>query len=235
LGLLAELSLVPRAGARGCRCGGGVVARDSMGRRRAADKKGVCFGSEPLTGGQRRQTATALEDCEVMQFKVDDLDPRSAKGGHSIATKIFENFVDAELRQMAIFEGLTRRIIRAVAPLFVLEEHTEGASIFSEGDDGDKFYILVHGRIEIRKADVLLAEFDTRTQARSHLFFGEMALLDGKPRMASAVAMSPCKLLTLTKPRFRTFLLYVSDFKQRVRREKAVRKANTEIKMITGR
>ena len=64
-------------------------------------------------------------------------------------------------------------------------------SIFEEGDPGDAFYILVSGSVAVQKGDpaitlAILRSGGGRTYAGvdGGCFFGEMALIDGKPRMA---------------------------------------------------
>lgn len=77
-----------------------------------------------------------------------------------------------------------------------------GAYIFREGDDGDRAYLVQEGTIEIvrRRADgteVILGEI-----AKGGIF-GEMALVDDHPRMASARAMTGATLLVVTRDQFR--------------------------------
>lgn len=77
-----------------------------------------------------------------------------------------------------------------------------GAYIFREGDDGDRAYLVQEGTIEIvrRRADgteVILGEI-----AKGGIF-GEMALVDDRPRMASARAMTGATLLVVTRDQFR--------------------------------
>ena len=119
--------------------------------------------------------------------------------------------------------------------------------VFDKGDPGDKFYILLHGRLRVFSGDVHLATLDAgegftgdKTEDRHGLrgtqngysFFGEMALLDGKPRMASVHTLSPCKLLCLSRYRFAKFLALVPDFKARLKRTKELRTKQTELEML---
>jgi signal transduction histidine kinase len=74
--------------------------------------------------------------------------------------------------------------------------------VFHEGDAPDRFYVLLEGEVEIWKsygspqADVLAV----RGPGAS---FGEMSLIDELPRSATVKTLTPVRLLSLEKPRFR--------------------------------
>ena len=116
-------------------------------------------------------------------------------------------------------------------------------AVFEEGWAGDKFYILLHGKLRVFKADVQLALLDAHpadgvsatAQKESYPFFGEMALMDAAPRMASVHTQSPCKILSLSRANFGRFLSLVPDFKDRVVRIKSVRKKESEINVESAR
>lgn len=123
-----------------------------------------------------------------------------------------------------------------VVPLFELEEKPKNATVFDEGSAGDKFYILLHGRLRVFKGDVQLAVLDAQSHDEMSLngypFFGEMALMDAAPRMASVHTLTPCKILSLPRSQFARFLSLVPDFKARVARTKALRKKQSELNVV---
>ena len=76
------------------------------------------------------------------------------------------------------------------------EENVEFAQsdlIFCEGDTGDALYVIASGRVQIYHDDasgpIVIATLEPGE------FFGEMALVDGQPRSASAVTLEQTKLL----------------------------------------
>jgi len=77
--------------------------------------------------------------------------------------------------------------------------------VFSQGDQGEELFLLLSGTIRI----VLLHEGGTDLTlawlSRGE-FFGEMCLLDRKPRSASAIAAEDCELLVLSRSAFFEFL-----------------------------
>lgn len=74
----------------------------------------------------------------------------------------------------------------------------EGQAIFHEGQRGESAYLVNSGKIEIRKigkdnSDQLIAVVGENE------LFGEMALIDGSPRMATAIAVEPTECTVIEK------------------------------------
>ncbi|MDR0314281.1 MAG: cyclic nucleotide-binding domain-containing protein [Treponema sp.] len=78
--------------------------------------------------------------------------------------------------------------------------YPKGTMIFAEGEPGEELYIIQKGSVKIAKIldnnEVLLAVLKTGD------IFGEMALLEAKPRVASAVAYEDCVVLAVNKSNF---------------------------------
>jgi CRP-like cAMP-binding protein len=77
----------------------------------------------------------------------------------------------------------------------------EGDTIFKEaGEDCREMYIIDSGRVDIVKkvgdTDITLTTLDEGD------FFGEMSLITGSKRSASAIAHTKCKLHTMDKETF---------------------------------
>jgi len=77
-----------------------------------------------------------------------------------------------------------------------------GDILFHEGDKGDVMYLIREGKIKITKGEgedekvlAVLKEGD---------FFGEMAIIDGSPRSAGAIATTPVSLLVIDKETFKS-------------------------------
>jgi CRP-like cAMP-binding protein len=72
--------------------------------------------------------------------------------------------------------------------------------IFAEGEPGDEFFIIKSGSVKIAKVtnknEILLAVLKTGD------IFGEMALLESKPRTACAVANEECQLMAVNRTNF---------------------------------
>jgi CRP-like cAMP-binding protein len=80
-----------------------------------------------------------------------------------------------------------------------------GETVFHVGDPGDALFIVMSGSIKI----VLPAETGDEAilaTLRPGDFFGELALLDGAPRSATAIAIEPTETYVLPRDRFRELI-----------------------------
>ncbi len=77
------------------------------------------------------------------------------------------------------------------------KELVKGEILFREGDPGDEIYIIKRGKIRIYKN--IEGEEKTLAILKEGEIFGEMAVLDGKPRSASAEALENTILEVLSK------------------------------------
>ncbi len=68
--------------------------------------------------------------------------------------------------------------------------------VFLEGQSGDVMYVIIEGEVEILVGNNLIETL------RAGEIFGEMALIDTKPRSATAVAKTGCKLAPVNRKRF---------------------------------
>jgi len=110
--------------------------------------------------------------------------------------------VDADwLGQLPFFAGLEREELRSIAGLFNTESCREGERVVREGEEGDKFYIIVRGRFEIMKR--LPGDLHQRVAVLDDGdYFGEIALLRGIPRTATVQAMGHGVLLSIRRADF---------------------------------
>jgi CRP/FNR family cyclic AMP-dependent transcriptional regulator len=81
-----------------------------------------------------------------------------------------------------------------------------GQKVFNEGDQGDRAYLVQEGTVEISKHGLVLA-----TLGKGELF-GEMALVDDKPRMASAKAQTDLSVVIINRDTFREKLAKSDPF-----------------------
>lgn len=110
--------------------------------------------------------------------------------------------VDADwLGQLPFFAGLEREELRSIAGLFNTESCREGERVVHEGEEGDKFYIIVRGRFEIMKR--VPGDIQQRVAVLDDGdYFGEIALLRGIPRTATVQAMGHGVLLSIRRADF---------------------------------
>lgn len=84
-------------------------------------------------------------------------------------------------------------------------ECDEDAVIFRQADPGDRLYLIRAGRVKIVRHGPDGAELRLATMSPGDVF-GELSVVDGKPRSATAVAMERVEAVTLRTDRFADFL-----------------------------
>ncbi|GJE16618.1 Crp/Fnr family transcriptional regulator [Methylobacterium marchantiae] len=96
------------------------------------------------------------------------------------------------------FGGLDGETLDAVAQLCVTRSLATGQTLFAKGDAGDALYAVRRGQVRISNE----TEDGRRTTLNvlsSGDVFGEVALLDGRPRTASATAVEPTTLFVILR------------------------------------
>lgn len=76
------------------------------------------------------------------------------------------------------------------------QPYAAGQTIFSEGDRGNVMYVVLEGEVELRFGS---GAFDILGPGEP---FGELALIDDGPRMATAMARTSCRLVAISGDRF---------------------------------
>jgi CRP-like cAMP-binding protein len=99
---------------------------------------------------------------------------------------------------MTIFAGFSDEDLAIIASCMVPSTYARGEVIFREGDPGTSLYVIESGRVKIRLGSLRGKELVLAILAADD-FFGELAVLDGQPRSADAVAMEPSRLLVLQR------------------------------------
>jgi CRP-like cAMP-binding protein len=110
------------------------------------------------------------------------------------------------LQRVALFQGISRHEFGHLFQCLVPRSYAPGEILFLEGDVGRALFILESGHVEVSRRGsngepVRLAVLNPGD------YFGEMSLLDDRPRMATGAAMEPVKV----------FLLYKADLEKLVR------------------
>ncbi|HTL57738.1 MAG TPA: cyclic nucleotide-binding domain-containing protein [Candidatus Limnocylindrales bacterium] len=108
-----------------------------------------------------------------------------------------------ELRRIAILKDLNDDARARLAAALEDKQFAGEETIFAEGDPGDSMYFIVQGSVRIEKRGQAAGSSPkTLAVLETGDYFGEMALLEGKPRSGAAVASGPARLLRLPKQAF---------------------------------
>jgi CRP/FNR family cyclic AMP-dependent transcriptional regulator len=109
------------------------------------------------------------------------------------------------LERNRLFRGLSAATIHQIASLSVRRPYAMGAIIFSQGDPGDALYGIVTGKVRISASAADGKEMFLNIMEPGDTF-GEIALLDGYPRTATASATAPSELLVIMRDPFLSLL-----------------------------
>ena len=105
------------------------------------------------------------------------------------------------LHRVPAFSSLTENQLTVLAASVGSHTFERGETIFHQGSEGNVLYIVVSGQVRIYTNSPTGQELTIKI-FRDNDFFGEMALLDGQPRAASAEAMAKTHTLTLHRAAF---------------------------------
>ena len=102
------------------------------------------------------------------------------------------------IRNVPLFSGLPREDIAKILGKLEEKSFAAGATVFSQGEKGDSFYIVQSGAVQ-----VVLQSAGGRSEVISVLgpqdCFGEMALLSGEPRSATIIAVKETTVWRLSR------------------------------------
>jgi CRP-like cAMP-binding protein len=104
------------------------------------------------------------------------------------------------LAGVPLFAGSSKRQLRGVLDWTKEYRYEPGATIVHEGAKGDELFILLEGRAAVSRSG------KTLTRLTAGDFFGEMAVIDGRPRTATVVADGPVDCLVLKQKDFKALL-----------------------------
>jgi cAMP-dependent protein kinase regulator len=184
-----------------------IFHQDSQGKRTSlADLgEGSFFGEFGFFAGSgRKATVMAVEDTEVLEIAKTDLRSmiQEFPGVQAILFKFYkERVLKNLLGATPLFHSLPLERREETLGLFTREEFPAGAWILKEGGPGDAFYIIIQGEVEIFTYDAQEAVLPL-ARLREGDYFGEISLLTGQPRSASARALQAVELARLGKNDF---------------------------------
>jgi CRP/FNR family cyclic AMP-dependent transcriptional regulator len=117
------------------------------------------------------------------------------ESGHEVAAA---TMVDPVLRSCAVFAALDARALVRLSASTGRHSYDEGQIVFQQGDEGDCMYVVASGSVEISVQDpeggvAVLARIAAPTA------FGELAVIDGGPRVAMATAHEPTELVRIPR------------------------------------
>lgn len=109
------------------------------------------------------------------------------------------------LREVELFRSLTDTELERLAPLFEEASFSADEIIVNEGDAGETLCIITDGEVNVSRKigedeDLVLAKFTP------NMFFGEISLIDEKPRSATIKALTDGRYYTMKREAFMNLL-----------------------------
>ena len=119
--------------------------------------------------------------------------------------------IDLELlSQTDLFVGLTPEELGKITGISIKETHKPSAVIFEEGQEGDKFYLILKGEVRISKMIPGVGE-EALVILKKGSYFGEMSLIDNQPRSAHAIVNKQAEVMMIERQDFERLLSQDKD------------------------
>jgi CRP-like cAMP-binding protein len=115
------------------------------------------------------------------------------------------------LRAVPLFADLDERSLQAVAILAREVTARAGEALMLEGEPGDEFYVIVDGTVRIEKGGRAIRSMTAGG------FLGEIALVDRRPRSATATCVTDVRLLEIRSHEFERLMDTLPAVHRRIR------------------
>jgi CRP/FNR family cyclic AMP-dependent transcriptional regulator len=109
------------------------------------------------------------------------------------------------LRNVALLNGLDERALASIAALAQRKHYDLRDVVVQQGDPGGELFVIVSGHLKVVSAGAEGRDIALNIMGPGEVF-GEISLLDGEPRSATAVAIDRCELLAIRREPFMRFL-----------------------------
>ena len=109
------------------------------------------------------------------------------------------------LRNIPLFSGMPPSELTHLADITQEVVYTAKDTIIRQGEHGDSMFLIAEGEVRIHLGDTDLAVLKAKD------YFGEMSILDGEPRSASATAVTDCLLLRINQTDFYSILSHHTE------------------------
>jgi CRP/FNR family cyclic AMP-dependent transcriptional regulator len=113
--------------------------------------------------------------------------------------------LDATLANAGIFQGVDPQAAEALSSALETVEYPRGSAIFSEGELGDRLYIIIEGKVKVGRHSPDGRENLLAVMGPADMF-GELTVFDPGPRTSTAVAVTDVRLATMDRGALRDWI-----------------------------
>ena len=162
---------------------------------------GDYFGETALLAGVRRTAnVTARTDVRLLSLRGGHV-RRWIAGRPGVGEALRRSLAERDrLTALPLLQGLSGSEIDRLAARFLVTRYLPGDVIVRQGDRGDRFYIIVDGRVDVIRETA--GEASLLATLGPGDVFGEMALLNRTPRSATVRALTAVETYTLSDTDF---------------------------------
>ncbi|MFO8100744.1 MAG: cyclic nucleotide-binding domain-containing protein [Dehalococcoidia bacterium] len=114
------------------------------------------------------------------------------------------------LRKVPLFSDLNKKSLKEIGEITEEVEREAGDVLAQEGKAGKAFVFIVEGKVRVEKEDKLV------NRLSAYDFFGEISLIDGRPRTATVIAETDVKLLVIHSSYFDEILDKVPGLSRKI-------------------
>jgi signal transduction histidine kinase len=134
------------------------------------------------------------------------------------------------LKNIPLFETLDSSSLKKINKLLKERKFKKGKTIIKEGEKGNSLYIIHQGEVDVLKG--IKKESEKVATLKPPSFFGEMSILENKPRSASIVAKKDTILLELRKEDFEELVNKYPKISMEIMKTLSSRIRETDLKLI---
>jgi hypothetical protein len=138
-------------------------------------------------------TASHIEQLRVAAVRAINPDEKGA----DVMLSTFEKIMF--LKKVAIFSNLDSHALKILSGISCVAACAKGEIIFEEGEFGDAMYIIRAGAVRLYLRGNQAKPLAVLKESQ---YFGEMAVLAGEPRSATAAADTDCTLIRIQRDHF---------------------------------
>ncbi|MDL1891701.1 GAF domain-containing protein [Sphingobacteriales bacterium CHB3] len=140
----------------------------------------------------------------------------------SVAKKNDRHVLIELVQSNTLFSNVSKRTLERIISKLVTQHYKDGETIFDESTKGRDLYLILTGKVHIKKytkygTESLLAVLHERD------FFGELSLIGGFPRSARAEAVGDCTIICLGYDHYQALLKESRTFAQNLLQHLALR------------
>lgn len=187
---------------------------DGLGNKVGTTGPGGSFGELALMYNAPRAATVISTDAKSTLWALDRITFRRILMDSAFQRR---RMYEAFLEEVPLLSSLKPYERSKIADALDTIKYPAGSTIIREGDPGDAFYLLESGETEAQKSGAPVKSYHRGD------YFGELALLDDKPRAASVVSKTEVKVARLGRDGFKRLLGPVEEIMRRTEYQAAAK------------